>query len=177
MSIISHLLQTVITSLEVTSDRRDESRLFSDKGLDLLLYLPERNEQRFANKITNLHPLGENVMGVFTDSEIWYIQTVALNDGSVAYTKPIKSKIPVGCRDGDSVITALDGQAIIFPTERGLTVMAPQDFIATTENTLTYLSDMIQEKYYKFYNTPIESSLLMGSSVTAYDPIIKNCCL
>lgn len=159
--------------LEVTSDRRDESRLFSNKGLDLLLYLPERNEQRFANKITNLHPLGENVMGVFTDSEIWYIQTVALNDGSVAYTKPIKSKIPVGCRDGDSVITALDGQAIIFPTERGLTVMAPQDFIATTENTLTYLSDMIQEKYYKFYNTPIESSLLMGSSITAYDPIIK----
>lgn len=160
--------------LEITATRRDDNKLFSDKGTDLLLYLPELNEQKFANKITNLHPLAENIMGVFTDSEIWYVQTVTLNDSTIAYTKPTKSKIPVGCKAGNSVITALDGQALIFPTARGLAAMAPEAFVATTENTLTYLSDAIQDKYHKFYNNIVMSAALMPEDFSmGYRPMIK----
>jgi hypothetical protein len=83
-----------------------------------------------------------------------------LNDGTVAYTKPIKSKIPVGLRQGDEVITALDGQALIFPTPLGLVGLAPQDFVATTEKTLTYLTDAIQGAYQKFYNDSVMNAVL-----------------
>ena len=95
-------------------------------------------------------------MGIFTENEIWYVSTTVLDDGTVAYTKPIKSKLPTGLRDGDEVITALDGQALIFPTGRGLVALAPQDFIATTEKTLSYLSDMIQAKYAEFYESDVQ---------------------
>ena len=88
------------------------------------------------------------------------------------YSKPIKSKIPVGCREGDDIITALDGQVIIFPTARGLTAMAPQEFVTTTERTLSYLSDTIQEKYNRYYNDEVMNASLLPSA-TGYKSMIK----
>lgn len=160
--------------LEVTQAKRDENKLFSDEGTDLLLYMPKRNEQQFANKMTALHPLSDTEMGIFTEKDVWYISTTTLSDGTVAYTKPIKSKIPAGLRDGSDVITALDGQALIFPTPRGLVALAPQDFVATTEKTLTYLSDAIQAKYHDFYNNSVMSAMFIPEEFEyAYKPFIR----
>ena len=160
--------------LEVTQAKRDENKLFSDEGTDLFLYMPKRNEQQFANKMTALHPLSDTEMGIFTEKDVWYISTTTLSDGTVAYTKPIKSKIPAGLRDGSDVITALDGQALIFPTPRGLVALAPQDFVATTEKTLTYLSDAIQAKYHDFYNNGVMSAMLIPEEFEyAYKPFIR----
>lgn len=160
--------------LEVTEVRRDANKLLSDEGDDFLLYLPQRNEQKFTNKITNLHPLSDADIGVFTDKEIWYISAATNSDGTVIYTKPIKSRLPIGCRDGDEIITGLDGQALIFPTPRGITALAPQDFVATTDKTLTYLSDNIQEKYRKFYSEGVVSAILIPHEFEkTYDPQIK----
>ena len=160
--------------LEVTSARRDENKLFSEEGTDLLLYLPKYNEQKFSNEITALHPLSDSEIGIFTESEVWYVGAITASDGSVAYSKPIKSKIPVGCRRGNQVVTALDGQALIFPTARGITALAPQDFIATTEKTLTYLSDAIQEKYHDFYNKTVMSAALIPEEFElGYRPMIR----
>ena len=161
--------------LEVTQVKRDEDKLFNDDGTDLLLYMPKRNEQKFANKITALHPLSDTEIGIFTEKDIWYIQAATLNDGSSAYTMPVRSKLPVGLRDGDEVVTALDGQALIFPTMRGIVALAPQDFVATTEKTLTYLSDSIQAKYNKFYNDNILNFASMhDESDTYYNPQIDS---
>ena len=140
--------------LQVTSARQDHLGNFQ-------LYLSEYNKQKFSNTITNLHPLSDTVMGVFTEDSLWYINTIVAEDGTVAYTKPILSKTPAGCRYGSDVITALDGQALIFPTPRGITVMAPQDFVATTEKSLSYLSDAIQEKYDNFYHDIVSNSTLI----------------
>ena len=135
--------------LEITSTRKDDNQNF-------LLYLPRINEQEFANEITNIHPLAENMMAIFTEREIWYVSKVTMQDGSVYYTKATRSKIPVGCRQGDNIITMLNGNAIVFPTQRGITAMAPEQFIATNEPTLSYLSDAIQDKYYHFYNDKVK---------------------
>lgn len=135
--------------LEVTEARRDEKT-----HNDFLLYLPKKNEQKFSSKITALHHLSDSEMGIFTENEIWYTSVGTLND-TVVYTKPIRSKIPTGLRDGDEVVTALDGQAVIFPSERGLVALAPQDFIATTEKTLSYISDSIQSLYQELYKSDI----------------------
>ena len=153
-----------INLLEVTSARYDDT--------DFLLYLPKQNEQVFTNKITNLHPLSNTEIGVFTENEIWYVTNTVGETGEVFYTKPIKSKLPFGCRDGSDVVTALDGQAIIFATERGITALAPQDFIATTEKTLTYLSDTIQGKYESFYNNSVFNAMSV-SKVLECKPFIK----
>jgi hypothetical protein len=135
--------------LEVTEARRDEKT-----HNDFLLYLPKKNEQKFSSKITALHHLSDSEMGIFTENEIWYTSVGTLND-TLVYTKPIRSKIPTGLRDGDEVVTALDGQAVIFPSERGLVALAPQDFIATTEKTLSYISDSIQSLYQELYKSDI----------------------
>jgi hypothetical protein len=147
-------------TLQITSTRYDEEGLLSGDA-EFLLYLNKYNEQSFSNIITNLHPLSDTQMGVFTDTELWYINTLTAEDGTVVYTKPILSKTPVGCKYGSDVITALDGQALIFPTPRGITALAPQDFVATTEKSLSYLSDAIQEKYDNFYHDSIVNSVLV----------------
>lgn len=134
--------------LEITSARRIDNEYY--------LYLPKINEQEFLNRISNIHPLSENSIAIFTEYDIWYVNKMTLEDGSVYYTKAVRSKIPNGCRDGDDIITALDGKAVIFPTQRGITAMAPEQFIATNEPTLSYLSDAIQDKYYHFYNDKVK---------------------
>ena len=151
--------------LEVTSARYNNG--------DFLLYLPKANEQKITNEITALHPLSNTEIGIFTEDEIWYITNVTDDNGNVVYTKPTKSKLPFGCRKGSSVVTALDGQAIIFPTVRGITALAPQDFIATTEKTLMYLSDAIQGKYETFYNTSIFNTISTLEEPIECKPFIK----
>lgn len=145
--------------LEVAQTKYNEDKLFTDDTSEYLLYLPKRNEQVFANKITNLHPIADNILAVFTEHAIWNITASTLNDGAVAYSAPILSKIPAGCRDGDDVMTALDGQALLLATSRGIAALAPQDFVATADNIMTYLSDPIQNTYYRFYIDKVKNYL------------------
>lgn len=159
--------------LEVTTTKRDEDAFFTNDETHFLLYLPKRNEQKFSNKITNLHPLSDTDIGIFTEKEVWYVSTLSA-DNTIVYTKPTKSRIPVGCRDGSTVVTALDGQALMFATPRGITAMAPQDFVATTEKTLSYFSDAIQGKYDSFYNDEVMSSARIPNEFTdGYKPMIR----
>ena len=141
--------------LQTTQAKRDIEDLYEGNNADFLLYLPKHNEQKFIGKITALHPLSDTQLGIFTAEAVWYISKVTLNDATIAYTTATKSRIPLGCRNGDTVITALDGQAILFPTQRGITAMAPQDFIATTEKSLSYLSDTIQNLYFDFFKSDV----------------------
>lgn len=154
--------------LEVTSPQYDESLE------NFLLYLPLKNEFKFADKVTNVHPLSTTSVGVFTNDDIWYINQTTPENGTTVYSRPIKSKIPLGCRDGDEIITSLDGQAILFPTVRGITVLTPQDFVATTDQILSYLSDIVQAKYYHFYNDIVSSASLITSTSAGHRPEIKS---
>lgn len=119
---------------------------------DFLLYLPERSEQRFSQRITNIHPLADNTMGIFTENEVWYISAINLDNESITrYTKAVKSKLPIGCRMGDEIITADNGQAILFATPRGIAYLTPEDFVATTDRVINYITNDIQNTYSKFY--------------------------
>ena len=152
--------------LQVTSTRRDIDKRVTEDGETFLWYLPKINEQKFSKKITNLHTLSENEIGIFTEDEIWYIKSI-INNNIIDYTRPIKSKLPVGCREGSDIVTALDGKLIVFTTQRGITALSPQDFIASTEQTISYLSDNIQNTYHSFYND------FVYSSMSSQKPMIK----
>lgn len=167
-------IDTGYNLLEITSTRREESRL-DPYRTDFLFYLPINSEERFSEKITNIHPIADTAIGIFTETSIYYISSIQLDIG-LSYSKPVKSKIPLGVREGDDVITALNGQVILFATKRGIAFMTPQDFIASTERTLVYLSDAIQNRYEKFYNQSVKSaSLIPNEFDTGYKCMIKIC--
>lgn len=139
--------------LLMSDARRDEDTN------DFLLYLPDDSEQKFSQRITNLHPLADDTMGIFTEDEIWYIQALNLDNESVTrYTKAAKSKLPVGCRQGNDVITADNGQAILFAVPRGIVYLTPQDFVSTTDRQIKYISDAIQNMYNEYYFNSVKNS-------------------
>ena len=139
--------------LLMSDTRRDE------ETNDFLLYLPDTSEQKFSQRITNLHPLADDTMGIFTEDEIWYIQALNLDNESVTrYTKAVKSKLPVGCRQGNEVITADNGQAILFAVPRGIVYLTPQDFVSTTDRQIKYISDAIQNIYNSYYFDSVKNS-------------------
>ena len=167
-------IDTGYNLLEITSTRREVSRLDAYRT-DFLFYLPINSEERFSEKITNIHPIADTAIGIFTETSIYYISSIQLEVG-LSYSKPVKSKIPLGVREGDDVMTALNGQVILFATKRGIAFMTPQDFIASTERTLVYLSDAIQNRYEKFYNQSVKSaSLIPNEFDTGYKCMIKIC--
>ena len=139
--------------LLVTDTRRDEE---TD---DFLLYLPVSSEQRFTQRINNIHPLADNMMGIFCDDAIWYIQALNLDNEMVTrYTKAIRSKLPIGNRKNDEILTADNGQAILFPTPRGIAYLSPEDFVATTDRSIKYITDAIQNFYNDFYFDDVENA-------------------
>ena len=113
---------------------------------DFSWYFPDSNTQVFDYTISNLHPISTTDVAVFFENEIYYV-TYDSNLGTYRY---YKSRIPLGCKFGADVITTFDNKYTIFATKRGLVAMSYQDFINSTEQALTYLSDTIFDKFDKW---------------------------
>ena len=140
---------------------------------DDLLYADETEAQIFSLPITNLHPLSDTTLGIFTQDEIWYVVRQIDSANALVHSKPIRTKIPFGCRDGDDVITTLVGQSIVFATAQGLAALTPQDFVATTEKSLSYITDTIYQKYRAWYDTDVRNSVRFREDSTGYPSNIK----
>lgn len=140
------------------NDKVEISSIRRDTDFSILFYLPKSNEQSTGAQITALHLLGDNILGVFTKNSISYLSIITSDDGTELYSMLKNSILSVGCRENDDVYTAFDGQSIIFPTARGLAVLAPQDFIATTDKSITYLSEPISNLYELLYNNRVVRS-------------------
>lgn len=114
---------------------------------DFKWYFPERNTQEFDYEITNLHPISTTEIAVFLKDSIYYVKpTVVTINGieTVAYSY-YKSRIPLGCNKGSDIITSYDNKYTMFVTKRGFVAMSYQDFIASEEQALTFLSDTIYD--------------------------------
>lgn len=117
----------------------------SDDLSKKLLYFPEALLKRYDYAINALHPISTSQMGVFFDDSVWIIQRSEnkLTDTIHPDYLYTKSRVQVGTAYGSDVITSYDGKNVIFATKRGLVAMSYQDFIASTDQSLTYLSDSI----------------------------------
>ena len=116
---------------------------------DFKWYFPERNVQEFDYEITNLHPISTTEIAVFLQDSIYYVKPVTTTiDGieTIAYSY-YKSRIPLGCEEGSDVITSYDNKYTMFATKRGFVAMSYQDFIASDEQALTFLSDTIYDMF------------------------------
>ena len=173
----THSAQMDDTYFAFTKDDREalgvSSPRLSEDLTETLLYVPEDGLQYFADKITALHPLADNLLGVFTEQSVWYITRTIGESGQSLHSRPSLSKIPLGCRDGDEIITSPDGQGLIIATPRGIASLAPQDFVATTEKIVTYLSDPIYKTYATFYGGDVKNGTLYKVDGKAFSPMVK----
>lgn len=113
---------------------------------DFKWYFPKVSEQKFDYNITNLHPISNREVAVFFENSISYVTW----DSDISAYRYFKSKLQAGCKNGSDVITSYDGKYVIFPSERGLVAITYQEFTATTEPILTYLSDSIFNTFQKY---------------------------
>nr|DAQ10474.1 MAG TPA: hypothetical protein [Caudoviricetes sp.] len=119
---------------------------------DFQWYFPERNIQEFDYEITNLYPISTNEIAVFLQDSIYYVKPVTTTINgieTIAYSY-YKSRIPLGCEEGSDVITSYDNKYTMFVTKRGFVAMSYQDFIASDEQALTFLSDTIYDVFNKW---------------------------
>ena len=121
------------------------SSRYDDDG-NFLLYLPDVNKHTFNYTVTGLIPISSSEMGIFLTDEIWYVK----NEESAYYY--IKSKLDTGLKSGSDVILSADGTNVMFTNERGMVALTYQNFVATTDQVLTYLSDAIFETFLSFIN-------------------------
>ena len=138
---LNQLYASIGNSLYISTNKYDSDG-------NAMLYFTEDNKHTFNNTINNLHPISTSQVAVFFDNEIWYTDIESINETYV-YTIN-KSKLSVGCKAKSDIVTTFDGKYVIFPSQRGLVAMGYQDFVASTEQTLTYLSDTILDRFNKF---------------------------
>ena len=117
---------------------------------DFKWYLPSINTTVINEEVTNLHPISDSEMAIFTSNSVYYIKKL---EGNYYFNK---SKLQVGCKEGSDIITTYDGVYTIFASDRGLVAMQYQNFVATTEQSLTYISDTIHDTFKKFNTDPIK---------------------
>lgn len=124
-------------------------------------YFSEEYAEHFDYEVTALHPISTTEVAVFTDNSIYYIvpTTVTLNNVERIAYQYYKSRIPLGCNAGSDVVTSYDGKYTIFSTKRGLVAMAYQDFVSSTEQALTFLSDNISQAYFDWNKGAIKLTL------------------
>lgn len=109
-------------------------------------YFPTNYTQTFEEPILNIHPISVQDFAIFFENSIYY----ATYDDSTGQYLYYKSKIPLGIKKGSEIVTSYDGKYTIFSSQRGLVAMSYQDFISSTEQALTYLSDNIFDYYDKW---------------------------
>lgn len=114
------------------------------------LYLPTDRLTKFANKITNIFPLSGSQISIFLQNEIWNLT----RDGDMYQLH--KSKLQVGCKDGADVTSSIDGANVIFSTDNGLAMLSYQDFVQSSDQILSFLSDYIDDLYSKFSQSPVK---------------------
>ncbi len=152
----NYLLPEYVADLESTYFAKGKTLYISEARYDddgnFLWYLPKRRTQELDYEITNIHPISTTEMAIFMRDAIWYSSYDVSSDVHRYY----KSKLQVGLMKGAEVITSIDGKAIIFPADRGLVALTYQDFVASTEQTLSYLSDAIYNIFKEYVREPVK---------------------
>ena len=120
-----------------------------------LWYFPKINTQKFDFDISNLHPISSTEVAIFLEESIYYVSY----DSNAKGYRYYKSRIELGCKKGADIVTTYDNKYTIFTTKRGLVAMSYQDFVSSTEQALTYLSDNIFEHFNNWNTTAVKLQL------------------
>ena len=142
--------------LKITSNTTDP-----DNRTKTLFNLPEINNQSFIDNITAMINISTTEVALFFVDKIVICSKAADENLAQGFRYDYyNTKLSTGVRLGDSVINTLEGSYTIFPTRRGLAAMNYQAFMATTDQVIAYLSDVIKEIWTEFYDTSKEIHII-----------------
>ena len=124
----------------------------SHSSEDGKLYFPEIQTQTFTNDITGLHTISSTETAIFFDDSVQNLvydanTTVENLQGVYRY---YKTKLPLGKKLGNDILTTFDGKYSLFVTSRGLAAMSYQNFVASEDQTLEYLTDTIYNRFIQY---------------------------
>jgi hypothetical protein len=138
----SELFLVFDNTLMITKNIKDgESTLFN---------LPKVYSQSFANIIKSIINISTTELAIFFENGITICSKVT--DDLLGYNYNLaKTRLTLGTKFGDSVINTADGASTLYATPRGLAIMNYQAYMATTDQTLQFVSDKIYAIWNKFY--------------------------
>lgn len=117
-----------------------------DNPEHISLYFPIDSKVTFVDKITNLVVFSQTSLGVFLEDLVYEYQYNTDND---AYTLT-PTKMQLGCIDGADILIGYDGSTIFMTQLKGLAGLSYQDFVQSTEQVYTYLTEAIMDLYDNF---------------------------
>ena len=131
-----------------------------DENGNWQLYIPENNYEEFETDVTGLMTISTDTVAAFTDNAVYTSAIVGQDEnGNNIYGKFIKSKFNLGNKSFSDILTTYDGKYTLFNTMRGLAGMSFQDFINSTDQALTFLSEPIYSQYFEFVQKPVLMTL------------------
>jgi hypothetical protein len=133
---------------------------FDDDG-NVKLYFPARNTNKFSARITGIHPVTSNALGLFFEDGVTLVTSTDVKDAvlsNVTYKAYLyeKTRLPIGCELGSNIVTSYDGQFIYLTTPKGFAALTPEQFLTTNEQKLTFLSDSILKSFERFNDGPVK---------------------
>lgn len=149
----NYILPTAVTALDNYYFGKDETLYISEyreKDGEFLWYFPESNKHLFDNKITNLTPISTTEVAAFFENEIWYV-----GKSELGYTAT-KSKLGLGLKSGSDVTTSYDGKQTLFCSNDGFVALSFQDFVASTDQAATFLSDALRKDMEDYDKNPVK---------------------
>lgn len=146
-------------TLRITSNNR--------KGVNILFNLPKINDQSFIEPITGLINISTTEVAIFFENKI--VVCSKQSDELLGFRYDYyNTKLSTGIRLGDSVINTLEGAYTIFPTKRGLAIMNYQAFMATTDQVITYITDVIKTLWNKFFDNSTVIKIIQWRNILVF---------
>ena len=119
----------------------------SSEGEAGQLYVPESNVVELEDEITNLVVFSQTSLGVFLEDAVYEF----MYDTTNSVYRLASTKLQLGCKKGADVLVSYDGSTIFLSTVKGLSGLTYQDFVQSTEQVYTYLTDNILDMYDDYY--------------------------
>lgn len=116
------------------------------------IYFPEDDVVEFADEPTALVVFSQTVLGIFLENNVYELQYDSDND----LYQLLPTKLQLGNRRNSDVLLNYDGQTIFVTTIKGLSSLNYQDFVQSTEQVYTYLTENIMDDYDKYRIGPIK---------------------
>ena len=135
----------VINNLIYQSENRS-TEVTDDVSSHLQLYFPIDSKVAFVDKITNLVVFSQTSLGVFLEDLVYEYQYNNDNDAYIL----TPTKMQLGCIDGADILIGYDGSTIFMTQLKGLAGLNYQDFVQSTEQVYTYLTEAIMDLYDNF---------------------------
>lgn len=138
-----------------------------------MLYFPTNNITKTISDITNVVTFSTTSLGIFLENDVYELKYSTSNNLPV-YTLT-KTKLQLGCKPGSDVMLTYDGQSILTTNLKGLSALSYEDFVQSTDQIYSYLTENIITSYEQFAKSASTIKLYQYKNwIFMYSPTLKD---